>query len=394
MPSLFSHVRRGLAASVAAVLIGWALPVPAAAESTSIARVEREGVPGENVHFATGESATTTLFDLRVDDDTTVAAYCVDVSRNVDHRAAYAAAEWPDLPGAANAGEIVWIVRNSYPTLSLELLAAESGIDDLSAEQAIAGTQAAIWHLTNGTQLPTDSSDGRNSAQVRELYRYLLDNAVDSAEPDSALALSPTEVVGEASASLGPLTVHTTSETPVRLTVNGVREAALVDADGAPVTEARDGDEVLFVLPVTAEEGSATVYAHTEEAEVRPGLVYSGKDGVQTQPLVVAGTATASLTVSAKVSWNAAGPAETPDAPAAASPSQTAPSAPQSAPGGSAAPSPSPPLPAAAPVIAEDKRVDSDLPITGTWLGAVVAVALVLLGAGAVTILLARRGER
>ena len=389
MPSLLFRARRGLAVVAAAVLVCWGLSQPAAAESTTIARVDRRGTPGEDVHFTTGESATTTLFELRVDDDTTVAAYCVDLSRNVDHRAAYAAAGWPELPGAARAGEIVWIVRNSYPALPLERLAEQSGIPSLSVAQAIAGTQAAIWHLTNGTQL---RAEGANSAQVRDLYRYLLDHAAQAPEPEAALDLTPAEVVGEAGSSLGPLTVHTTSEAPVRLTVNGAGEAVLVDADGSPVSEARDGDEVLLALPATAEEGAATVYAHAAEAQVRPGVVYSGKDGVETQPLVVAEAAIASLTVSAKVSWNPASAEAEADG---SGPSESASPSPAPSPSASVADRAASPVPsAAAPVVAEDKRADADLPITGTWLGAVVAAALLLLGAGAVVILVTRNRQR
>ncbi len=164
MPSLLSRVRSGLCAATAAILLAcWGPSLPAAAESTSIARVDRNGTPGENVHFTNGESATTTLFELRVDDDTTVAAYCVDVSRNVDYTAAYTMAEWPQLPGAAHAGKIVWIVRNSYPVLPLEEVAEHSGIDGLSAEQAIAGTKrrsgtsataSSCVRLVSGTPVP------------------------------------------------------------------------------------------------------------------------------------------------------------------------------------------------------------------------------------------------
>jgi len=178
VPSLLSRVRSGLCAATAAILLAcWGPSLPAAAESTSIARVDRNGTPGENVHFTNGESATTTLFELRVDDDTTVAAYCVDVSRNVDYTAAYTMAEWPQLPGAAHAGKIVWIVRNSYPVLPLEEVAEHSGIDGLSAEQAIAGTQAAIWHFSNGIQLRPPGFGDSGAAHVHALYRYLLDHA-------------------------------------------------------------------------------------------------------------------------------------------------------------------------------------------------------------------------
>ncbi|TDQ53628.1 thioester domain-containing protein [Actinorugispora endophytica] len=389
MPSLTSLTRHGLAALAAAVLVGWAVPLPAAAEAASVARVDRAGTPGEDIHFGTGESAATTLFDLRVDDDATVRAYCVDVSESVDHQAAYAETGWTDRTAARDPGRVNWIVRNSYPALPLERVAADSGVPGLRAEQAIAGTQAAIWHFTNGVDLAAEGPGDRNSPQARTLYEHLLDGAADVAEPSPALAIGPAEVVGEASAALGPLTVRTTSEQPVRLTVNGVEGVALVDELGDPVSEARDGDQVLLSVPAGTGTGTATVYAHAEEAAVRTGRVYTGRDGVQTQPLVAAEPATASLTVSAKVNWNAPAASDT-DAP----PADGAPPAPPTAaepPAGPAPDSPSPvpgpePGPSSPVAIAEDKRAEPDLPFTGTWLGAILLAALVLLGLGAVAL--------
>src|SRR5690606_41623172 len=58
------------------------------------------------------------------------------------------------------------------------------------------------------------------------------------------------------------------------------------------------------------------------------------------------------------------------------------------------APAPTPPAEPAAPIVAEDKRIEADLPLTGTWLGAVLAGALALLGLGAVLILVTWRRRR
>lgn len=389
MPSITSFTRHGLAVLAAVLLSWWVIPLPAAAESASIARVDRTGVPGEDIHLSTGDSAATTLFNLRVGDASAVGAYCVDVSTSVDHRAAYTESDWADLPAAAALGRVHWIVRNSYPALTLDRVSAASGVQGLRPEHAIAGTQAAIWHLTNGAELGPAGPDGPNSPQVRALYEYLLDNAAETAEPSPALAISPAEVVGDAPAPLGPLTVRTTSRAPVRLTVNGAEGAVLVDERGDPVVEARDGDEVLLALPAEAAEGTAAVYAHAEEATVQTGRVYTGKDGVQTQPLVAAEPAAASLTVSAKVNWNAPALPESADQAPPATPAPTARPDPPSGSTGPTAPVPSPPDSPVA--IAEDKRAEPRLASTGARLVGTALAALALLTLGSAAILLVRR---
>lgn len=76
--------------------------------------------------------------------------------------------------------EIAWLLHHSYPAVSLPVLSArlrEAGYPlgggDLRAHEAIAATQAAIWHLTNGVDLdtrprslPTHATAGHPNAQA------------------------------------------------------------------------------------------------------------------------------------------------------------------------------------------------------------------------------------
>jgi TQXA domain-containing protein len=77
--------------------------------------------------------------------------------------ARYRPATWSALVqprAAACEGEVAWILRHSFPTLSTaelsrRLRAAGYPLEraNISEHEAIAGTQAAIWYLTNGLAL-------------------------------------------------------------------------------------------------------------------------------------------------------------------------------------------------------------------------------------------------
>lgn len=66
----------------------------------------------------------------------------------------------PNLRARAYESEVDWILRNSFPTLrtgelSRRLRAAgcQLGSANIAEHEAIAATQAAIWHFTNGLEL-------------------------------------------------------------------------------------------------------------------------------------------------------------------------------------------------------------------------------------------------
>ncbi|MUL42699.1 TQXA domain-containing protein [Streptomonospora sp. PA3] len=391
---------RRCVAAAAALALAAGTPSPASAQD--IARVGPEAESGATIRLEGGDAAKTSLYRLMVDEDTAVAAYCADISTSVNPRAAYTESSWdadsaPAVHAAAPAA-LNWITAHSYPSVDLERLREESGVPGVNQAQAIAATQAAVWHHTNGIDLAQGPGRGSagNAAPMRELYDYLLEGARlnAGAEPEATLALTPGRVErADPAAPIGPFTVHTTSPGPVAVWVGGARNGQLTGPGGEPVEQVGDGGEFFLRLPPQTPTGVATVYARVTDARVRPGRLFVGKDGVQTQPLVAADTAATGATAAVKVDWvseeAAAEERPEPESPGTEDGDQDADEAAPPAPSASPAQTP-----AASPtevVVAEDRRPEDNLARTGTWLGTILIVGLALVAVGAAVLYLTRR---
>jgi TQXA domain-containing protein len=114
----------------------------------------------EFIRFVDGSTARTDLIRLNPG----VEAYSLDFSAEAPTRPspyqAQTFSEVPNLRARAYEVEIDWILRNSFPSLRVTELSRRLraagyplGPANISEHQAIAGTQAAIWHLTNGMDL-------------------------------------------------------------------------------------------------------------------------------------------------------------------------------------------------------------------------------------------------
>ncbi|GAA2009033.1 Cys-Gln thioester bond-forming surface protein [Microbacterium ulmi] len=189
----------------------------------------------------------------------------------------YVQAEWaePLLPAVAveARGEVEWILKNSYPVVDTSRLRDAIRASDpsfpqgyFSESEAVAGTQAAIWHLTDGVDLDL-ANTSPNTDRVKKLYAWLLANA-DGA-PATTGAAPRLDVISdggrtafslEPGGAAGPFTVA--SSTPVTLTVKG-DAARIVDASGSALTGTLPADTVFYVQPTSspALPGSATVTA-------------------------------------------------------------------------------------------------------------------------------------
>ncbi|GAB3449016.1 hypothetical protein GCM10027570_23070 [Streptomonospora sediminis] len=401
-------LRRFIAAAGAAIALAAGASAPAAAADLS--RIAPEPERGATIHLAGGGAAETSLYRLTVSQGAAVHAYCADISADVNREAAYTETSWatgaaPQAHAGAPAA-LNWITAHSFPQVDLERLRRVSGAGGLTRAQAIAATQAAVWHHTNGVELDrTARRGGGNAPATRKLYTYLLAGARQGtgAEPGAALALDPRRIEGaDPAAPIGPLTVRTTSAEPVGVWVRGAAQGRLTDADGTEVERVGDGEEFFLRLPPETPAGVATVHARAASAPVRPGRLFAGKNGVQTQPLVVADGTLAAATAEVKVDWVRE---EAPE-PSAAAEQRPAPSEPGSNGGGSGgAPTQTPAPPAGAGtaaggspsasaegvVVADDRRPEDHLAQTGTWLGTILIAGVVLLTVGAVLLYLARR---
>ncbi|WP_329568324.1 thioester domain-containing protein [Kitasatospora sp. NBC_01266] len=342
------------------------------------------------------------LIVLKAADGTEFDTYCIDIHNETQENAQYQESDWSGISLGSNpdAGKVNWILQNSYPQVSdLTALSKDiAGGATLTADQAAAGTQAAIWTYSDHIKaVPLDST-------AAALATYLIGHATDVQQPTPSLTLTPATVSGAPGALLGPITVASTGSS-VDAKLDSASSAAgvvITDASGNVLSDksgdltAKNGEKLYVKAPAGASVTSATVTASTS-AEVQVGRAFRSLNYTPThhsQSLILAGSQTDTVSAVAKASWS---PITSP----APSPSSSSPSASgtPTTPVGSATPSASPsrstgavvPTPSASP-----STGGKSLAFTGgggsTPLIASVAGALVLAGGGAV-FMMRRRGR-
>ncbi|CAL9441487.1 hypothetical protein SUDANB121_02270 [Nocardiopsis dassonvillei] len=381
--------RAGLAAAAAAFL-AFGLAAPAAAEPAPY-----EGaVTGTYVNNAEngtrvkmdGGTASTSLFNLKLDDGTVLTTYCIDFRTSIVSQAKYVEDEWANYPGKGDFAEpakVHWILQNSYPNVGAEELGAAAGVEGLSKGDALGATQAAIWHFSNGMDLAGD-----NAEAVKKVYEYLVGNAEDlpqTSEPTPTLSITPGSAEGTAGSTVGEFTIET-SAASVPVVIDAPEGVELVDLEsGEAVTAVENGDKVGFEVPAGTEAGQAS-FSLEATATVATGRLFKGAE-VKTQTLITAQGGETKVSASASATWTAGGgeepspspsptPSEEPSEPESPAPSPTpseTPSAPES-------PKPSAP--------ADDRP---SLPVTGGALAGLVAAGIAALGAGGGAIYLSRK---
>ena len=293
----------GLVAAVALTGAGRAAADDGTAASQSGATATMGGLKtyGEAVVHGDGgdEQVAAGLFEMSVDGGGTLQTYCVDLHNPAQRDAKYRETAWSgtSLGANKNAGDIRWILQNSYPQVNdLAALARKAGVGSLTEQDAAAGTQVAIWRYSDGADV--DAVD----PQAEKLADYLERNARGQNEPQASLTLSPAAVSGRPGGLLGPVTVHTNARTvtvipPSDAALSGVR---ITDKTGKPVTTAQDGGKLYFKVPDDAADGSAelTVQASTT---VPVGRAFTSDSRSQTQ--ILAGSSESTVAATANATW-------------------------------------------------------------------------------------------
>lgn len=238
------------------------------------------------------------LFEMTVDGGGKLKTYCIDIHNPTQDQAKYLETPWSQtsLGGNENAGRIRWILEHSYPQVDdLSALAKAAGTGPLTEQTAAAGTQVAIWRYSDNADV--DASDG----QAEKLADWLQKSATDTAEPKASLALDPPAVSGRSGERLGPVTVRTNagqvSVAPPADSASGIK---VTDKNGKPVTTAANGAEVYFDVPAGSADGSAalTVQATTS---VPVGRAFAGVTRSQTQ--ILAGSSESTVSAGATATW-------------------------------------------------------------------------------------------
>ncbi|GAB3460209.1 thioester domain-containing protein [Actinophytocola sediminis] len=400
MASRLKAARAGVAAVGAAVTLMMTAAIPAAAEPAT--GFPDGAVDGYHVDMGDGKlnEILAKLIGFRVADGSKLDMYCVEIRTNLDHKREMAETPWDEYPAAnspfhANRDRINWVLHHSYPVVereTLEQTLTDAGVElhgGLNRQEAITGTQAAIWHLSDGVDLnredPLPGGEGQGfAADVLALYDYLIGDANVGIgdQPTPALEVSPTELAGKSGERIGPFTVTTTgsvSELKAELP-DGVR---ITDVDGKDL-DARaitDGTELYLDVPADAPDGEVSIEL-TANATLDTGRLFVGIGYAEakTQSLIVAKAARSEITVTAGAKWTTPPPStETTTPPPTTETSTTTPPT-------STTSSEAPPVP--------QPRNTSGLADTGASVFAPIMIGVVLVAAGVGALLFLRRRRR
>ncbi|HEY7593321.1 MAG TPA: thioester domain-containing protein [Actinophytocola sp.] len=393
MSSRFKFARAGAGITGAAALLLMAAAVPASADPAT--GVVDGGTEGYHVNVGNGGlgNLATSLIGFRLTDGTKLGMYCVEIHTNIDRDHEMVEQPWeeypnPESPFNDNRDKINWVLHNGFPVKSTDDLAAKltdggaSLNDGLSEKEAIAGTQAAVWHFSDATDLNRENPlprDGDEAAakDVVALYDFLTGDANGGIgdQPTPALQVSPTELSGKAGERIGPFTVNTTG-TIDELKANLPEGVKITDVDGVELdaSKIKNGSQLFLDVPADAAEGEAN-FELSASAKVDTGRLFVGKDYNEhhkTQSLIVAKAEESKITVTAGGNWAATPPPTSPPS----STSETAP--PTTTTTTEAPPAPQP-------------KNTGGLAETGASIMAPVIIGVVLLGAGVGTLLFLRR---
>ncbi len=243
---------------------------------------------------------STSLLQLKVDGtDEVLLTYCIDINTSV-RKVAYAEKGWSETSLGDNAKYVNWILHHSVPYLGAADLATAAGLSGTpSMQDAVAGTQAAIWHYSDGYELRV----GHNKAVVQAIYAYLTGekNVGMDNEPAPTLSLSPENAGGEPGDLLGPIEVSTSADS-VDVSLTGAPSGAkLLGPDKeTEVTNAKNGDKLYVRVPKGTPDGNAKVNADVT-ARVSPGRVFKAE--VESQILILADSDEVTVHDETVVSW-------------------------------------------------------------------------------------------
>ncbi len=377
MASRFKLARAGAGVVGAAVLLMMAAAIPASSDPVT-GRVDN-GARGLNVDVGDGfkNDLSTQLIGLTLDDGTKLGTYCVEIDTALDRAQPLVEREFDAFPDQASAFNdnrdmINFVLHNGFPekdVQELTKLLADRGTalsdGSLSVEEAVAGTQAAIWHFSDRTDLNQAAAvpgDARSSVDVLALYEFLIgpDNVGLRDEPTAALQIDPKAKSGNAGERIGPFEVRT-SGTIEKLSTSLPYGVRITDAQGRQLraNQIVDTSKIFFDVPEDAAAGAAK-FILTATAAVDTGRLFVGQDeNERTQSLIVAQADEAQLRAEATAEWEEADARDTP-------PLQQ---------GGNGV----------------DEDVDDDLAQTGASISLPLIIGAVLMVAGGGTLLLLRR---
>ncbi|HEX5945174.1 MAG TPA: thioester domain-containing protein [Acidimicrobiales bacterium] len=284
-------------AAAAGLIAGTAAPAAAATATFGGAIPGESGSIRGSIDGGAEASFGGGLFAISIDGEVDAKAYCIDIATGISGNPTYEDADW-NTSDIANLETVEAILANYYPNGNGPEGFTLTGSDSEKAR----GTQAAIWHFTDGFEPSTDPDD--NPPNVIANYEAILAAVVDGiegfGEPTVALSITPPDSTeGVEGGLVGPYVVDTTAAS---VTVTPSEGVSLVDSDGEPfVGEVVDGTELYLTSGAV---GTGTISA-TASATAMAGQVFVAQ-GQQT--LILANSTDVEASAEASVSFVTAPP--------------------------------------------------------------------------------------
>lgn len=237
------------------------------------------------------QSPEATMIGLELADGETRTVYCIQLQVGLEQDLIHEERPWEDIP-VEDLPMVLGVLVNGYNGDNAAELLEAAGVagEDLegfSADQvAYAGTQSAIWSLTDGWVL--DSADNADVA-VQGVQDYLIANSEPIDEPD----FEPYFEVDDAEAktegtTVGPFTVGTNFD---EITFSQPEGATIVDENGDEVTSFTDGQQ-FYVKFDKAETATVKLVTDTIVWTTPAGRTFVPVDGegadVEGQRLILA----------------------------------------------------------------------------------------------------------
>ncbi|GAA3201025.1 thioester domain-containing protein [Dactylosporangium siamense] len=264
-------------------------------------------------HNPLGNLTGAPRLQIKVGDAAPVLAYCIDFSREIKINT-YVESSWGDnknpTPSKEELGQVRWVLTHSIPTVGVDGVLAAAKVTkpagasaELLEKLVYAGTQSAIWTLTDGDIFALrGDNEGLNTGNTLDEYKiivavseYLVKAAKSPSEdPKPKLEINPATLTGEAGKKIGPFTIASGGGTAT-LTATGGK---LVDADGKPVTTLPDGGK-FWVLADAA--GTVNIEASGSGSVPIGRMFVTTQRPHDTQKLILAGVTGTKLQAKATV---------------------------------------------------------------------------------------------
>ncbi|MCH7230625.1 thioester domain-containing protein [Glycomyces sp. L485] len=222
------------------------------------------------------------MLSLELGDGDERVVYCIQINVDLLEGSNHEERAWDDVP-VADLPLVLGVLLNGYNGDNADALVEAAGVggenfETFSADQiAYAGTQAAVWSLTDDWEIgyvetpdpsdielaepgdPTMAGEGVDNA-VSGIQTYLLENTEPVEEPDMEPHFdydrSEAEVDG---ATVGPFSISTNLGS---VTFQQPEGATIVDENGEPISEFADG-QTFYVEFDEEETSSVTVVTDT-----------------------------------------------------------------------------------------------------------------------------------